>query len=349
MAVTQKAIVVTADHQESLVQDRPLPTLRDDSVLVKTVSVGLNPTDWKHIQFFAPIGSLIGCDYAGIVEEVGKDVKKPFKKGDRIWGFSHGGNAVQHEDGAFAEYIVVNGDLQDHIPENLSFQEAATLGIGIYTVAQGLYQSLGMALPTQPIEQPQQVLIYGASTATGALAVQFAKLSGYEVIATCSPRNFDYVKSLGAATVFDYNEVGVAAKIRKHTGNGLKLAFDCISLEPSAKFCDEALSTEGGDYSALLPIGIERANVKDRNTLVYTIFGKSFQLGPIPFPESREDREYAERFMPIARQLLADGRLKVHKVAVKPGGLRGVLEGLQLLREDKVSGEKLVYNIDETK
>ncbi len=80
----------------------------------------------------------------------------------------------------------------------MSFEEAATLGVGITTVGQGLYQSLGLPLPGQGKGDGKVLLIYGGSTATGALAIQFAKLSGLTVVTTCSPRNFDYVKKLGA-------------------------------------------------------------------------------------------------------------------------------------------------------
>lgn len=72
-------------------------------------------------------------DYAGIVEEVGTKVTKPFKKGDRISGVVHGGNMPHPEDGAFAEYITAKGDIQIKIPDNLSFEEASTLGVGITT------------------------------------------------------------------------------------------------------------------------------------------------------------------------------------------------------------------------
>ncbi|KAF9895251.1 hypothetical protein FE257_000153 [Aspergillus nanangensis] len=346
---TQKAIIVTSPQQEGLVTDRPIPTLRDDYILVKTVSVALNPTDWKHIKHLAPPGSLIGCDYSGIVEAVGKDVQKPFKKGDRVCGFAHGGNAVQHEDGAFAEYIVAKGDVQMSIPDNLSFQEAATLGVGISTVGQGLYQSLGLALPTTPVTPQQQaILIYGGSTATGTLAIQFAKRSGYTVLTTCSPHNFALVKSLGADQVFDYKAPGAAAEVRKVTNDKLTLAFDCIALEASAKFCDEALSSEGGDYSALLQMKIERENVRDRVTLAYTTVGEAFTFGDMKFPAFPEHKEFAAKFWEVARGLLAAGDIKVHTPKVLPGGLKGVLEGLELMRQDKVSGEKLVYNVAET-
>ncbi|KAF7118390.1 hypothetical protein CNMCM5793_007907 [Aspergillus hiratsukae] len=345
---TQKAVVITAPKQASLVTDRPIPKLRDDYLLIKNVSVALNPTDWKHIDYMASPGALVGCDYAGIVEEVGKAVKKPFKKGDRVCGFAHGSNAVQHEDGTFAEYIVAKGDLQIRIPDNLSFQEAATLGVGITTVGQSLYQSLGLAWPTEPIKDAQPLLIYGGSTATGTLAIQFAKLSGYRVLTTSSPRNFPLVKSLGADEVYDYNDPDAAAKIRKATDNKLKYVLDTISLESSAKFCDEALSTEGGEYTSLLIVPIKRENVNDRWTLGYSAVGERFFFGETEWPAKPEDFEFGSKFWSVAEKLLAEGKVKPHRPKVCPGGLKGVLKGLQLMREGKVSGEKLVYNVAET-
>ncbi|KAL4785990.1 chaperonin 10-like protein [Aspergillus varians] len=345
---TQKAFIITSPKQGGLVTDRPIPALRDDYILVKNVSVALNPTDWKHIAFRAPPGVLVGCDYAGTVEEVGKDVKRPWKKGDRICGFVHGSNAVQPEDGAFAEYIVANGDVQMKIPDQFSFEEAATLGVGIITVGQGLYQSLKLALPTKPLESPIPLFIYGGSTATGTLAIQFAKLSGYEVITTCSPHNFNLVKSLGADVVFDYKDPEAAATIREYTKDNLKFVFDTISSESSAKFCDNALSTKGGEYSALGNVRIERENVTDRYTLGYSAVGKAFKFGEASFPAKPEDKQFAEEWNAIAEKLLADGKIKVHKPKVSPGGLGGIQEGLKLMQEGKVSAEKLVYNIADT-
>ncbi|KAJ5819951.1 hypothetical protein N7474_005542 [Penicillium riverlandense] len=345
---TQKAIVVTEPKKADLVTDRAIPTLRDDYLLLKNVSVGLNPTDWKHVAFLAPPGVLVGCDYAGVVEAVGKDVHKKFSKGDRVAGFAHGANSVQPEDGSFAEYIVVKGDTAIRVPANLSFQEAATLGVGISTVGQALYQSLKLALPTDPIKDQTPILIYGGSTATGTLAIQFAKLSGYKVLTTCSQHNFDLVRRLGADAVFDYKDPKSADEIRKSTNNNLKLVFDCISLEASAKFCDNALSTEGGEYTALLNVNIPRQNVNDRFTLAYTSIGEAFEYGSMQIPAKPDDKVFMESFLPVAEQLLAEGKVKVHPPKVGKDGLKGVLEGLELLKADKVSGEKLVYNVQET-
>lgn len=166
--------VVEAGKAE--IQSVPLPKLRDDYVLVKVAAVALNPTDWKHIDYLSTPNATVGCDFAGTVEEVGSKVSKSWKKGDRIAGFTHGVNKVELEDGSFAEYCVAKGDLQMKIPDNLSFEDAATLGVSVSTVGQGLYQSLKLPLPTEPAKEPITLLVYGGSTATGALAIQYAKL-----------------------------------------------------------------------------------------------------------------------------------------------------------------------------
>ncbi|PKY05700.1 protein TOXD [Aspergillus campestris IBT 28561] len=338
MSPTQKALIVTPTKTATLTTTQPLPTLRDGYILVKTASVALNPTDWKHVTARAPPGVLVGCDYSGTVEALSPTAASStdLKKGDRICGFAHGCNAGQPEDGAFAEYIVVPVGTQTRIPDNLSFQEAATLGVGVTTVGQALYQSLGMVLPGSPPAKPEQeaVLIYGASTATGALAVQFAKLSGYRVIATCSPQHFEKVRALGADEVFNSRDESAAERIREITGDKLRLCLDCVSLESTAAYCGKALSSQGGEYSALLPVKVERANVNSRFTMGYTAVGKEFRYGDRVFEASAEDQAFSRRFWALAEGLLAEGK--------------GVLEGLEEMRAGRVSGVKLVYNVGET-
>ncbi|KAL4731709.1 hypothetical protein ACLX1H_000689 [Fusarium chlamydosporum] len=348
--MTTKAIVMV-EKGKAAIQEVPKPKLRDDYVLIKVNAVGINPTDWKHIDFeVADAGSRIGCDYAGVVEEVGSRVTKPFKKGDRISGVVHGGDRTQHENGAFAEYIVAKGDVQIKTPDNMTDEDAATLGISVATVGQGLYETLGLPLPTEGKKSDEFVLIYGGSTATGIYGIQFAKLSGMRVVATASPHNFDYLKSLGAEAVFDYNSQNVAEEIRKYTNNTLKLAWDCTAL--GAAICAGSLSTEGGKYATLLPVDKEK--LSDVNpkvdgpyvTLMYSIFGERFVKGS-ETPPKPEEFEFAKKFWEIARQLLEDKKLKAPQTYVNRGGsgFEGILKGLDELRADKVSGGKLVYTL----
>jgi len=130
----------------------------------------------QHIDFLSNSGATVGCDYVGTVEEIGSQVTKSFKKGDRVAGMVHGVNALEKEDGAFGEYCRAVGDLQIKLPDSVSDEEAATLGVGISTIGQGLYQSLGLPMPDSPSKDKTSVLIYGGSTSTGMFAIQFAKL-----------------------------------------------------------------------------------------------------------------------------------------------------------------------------
>lgn len=175
-----KAVVYKDTNQVAVVTDREIPKLHDHNLLVKTEAIALNPTDWKHIADAIAIdGCVLGVDFAGIVEEVGPNVTKPFQKGDRVAGFVNGGNSYNKNTGAFAEHILAKEFTMFKIPDTLSFEAAATLGTGIMTVGQGLYEKdygLGLAMPNEPTKVPEYVLIYGGSTATGTLAIQFAKL-----------------------------------------------------------------------------------------------------------------------------------------------------------------------------
>ncbi|KAL2825785.1 GroES-like protein [Aspergillus cavernicola] len=349
--MTTNAIVVV-EKGKAAIQEVPTPQLRDEYVLVKVNAVGINPTDWKHIDFGgADPGSRIGCDYAGVVEAVGPKVTKSWKKGDRISGMVHGGDRTQHENGAFGNYIVAKGDVQIKTPDNVSDEEAATLGVSVITVGQGLYRTLGLPLPTEPSKGPdsEYVLIYGGSTATGLYGIQFAKLSGLKVIVTASPHNFDYLKSLGAEEVFDYKSPTVGADIRKYTNNTLKLAWDCTGF--GGAIVAGALSSDGGKYASIMPVKDDvlavNPNVDGPHaTLAYSVFGERYvkiqETPPIP-----EEFEFGKKFTLIATELLEQGKLKAPRTIVNRGGdgFEGILKGLDELRADKVSGAKLIYTL----
>jgi len=341
--------VVFQEPNVAKVVDRPVPKLRDDYILVKVVAIALNPTDWKTVSANLGAPCIIGVDYAGIVEEVGSKVTKDFKKGDRISGWASGGNLSNPEDGAFAEYIVVKGDIQIKVPDNLSFEEAATLGCGVTTVEQGLYEpgyGFGLALPSKPISKPEQVLVYGGSTATGTLGIQFLKASGYEVLTTCSPKHFAMVKSLGASEAFDYNDPDVGKKINEYTKNGLKYAWDCISLKAATAICSEALSTKlESNYGSLLQTKLDREDIKHTFTLLYVATGETFDKYGSRFEGKASHFESAKKFMPEVEALFASGKVKPHPISLREGGLEGALVGMKDMKEGRYSGEKLVYRI----
>ncbi|KXX73826.1 Protein TOXD [Madurella mycetomatis] len=346
-----RAIKTVADHQAEI-QEVPIPAVRYGYILVKVKAVALNPTDWKHIDIAAPPGTTVGCDFSGVVQEVGSGVQRSWKRGDRIAGFAHGGNEVQPEDGCFAEYCVVKDGIGFKIPDHMTDEEACTLGIGVTTVGQALYQSLALPLPGANPEAAANfpILINGGSTATGSLAIQYARLSGCSsVITTCSEHNFALVEAIGTHAAFDYRDPRCAQQIRERTADKLAHALDCVSTKESAEICAAAIGSAGGAVSYLLPVKHEREDVQVKYTLGYTVFGEYFRVaGGREFAARPEDFEFGRMFWELSERLITDGRIRVHPPEIGKDGLRGVFEGLQAMREGRVSGRKLVYRIDET-
>ncbi|KAJ5556297.1 hypothetical protein N7494_000212 [Penicillium frequentans] len=108
-------------------RNRRRPETMPDSLLVRPVAIALNPTDWKSVSYGrAADGYIVGCDYAGLIEVVGKEVSKSWSPGDKVFGCAHGANLVNADDGVFAAYAVVKGDLQMRIPDGWTFEKAAT-------------------------------------------------------------------------------------------------------------------------------------------------------------------------------------------------------------------------------
>jgi NADPH:quinone reductase-like Zn-dependent oxidoreductase len=179
------------------------PTPKDDEALLKVHAASVNPADWHLLRgepYIArlqlglrrPKDRVLGCDVAGQVEAVGKNVTT-LQPGDEVFG-----SPFMHGFGAFAERVRVPEDLLAPKPANLSFEQAAAVPLAASTALQGL-RDYGR------IEPGHKVLIIGASGGVGTFAVQIAKKSfDAEVTGVCSTRNVELVRSLGADHVIDY-------------------------------------------------------------------------------------------------------------------------------------------------
>jgi NADPH:quinone reductase-like Zn-dependent oxidoreductase len=173
------------------------PTLEDDRVLVRVRASSVNKTDmhtlsgWPRMLrpmnrngLLRPKSPLLGSDVAGVVEAVGKDVAG-LAVGDEVFGARAG---------AFAEYVSARFVVKK--PANVTFEEAATIGIAGLTALQGLRDKGGL----QPGER---VLVNGASGGVGTFAIQIAKALGGHVTAVVGPRNVEQAAELGADRVID--------------------------------------------------------------------------------------------------------------------------------------------------
>src|SRR5438128_4836299 len=182
-------------------EDIEKPAPGDDQVLVRVRAASVNPLDWHYMRgtpYFMRLGAglrkpkvtRLGVDFAGTVEAVGRNVKR-FKPGDEVFG---------GRTGAFAQYVLVREDRAVALkPANLTFEQAASVGVAAITALQGLRDK-------GQIQPGQKVLINGASGGVGTFAVQIAKSFGADVTGVCSTRNLDMVRSLGADHVIDYTK-----------------------------------------------------------------------------------------------------------------------------------------------
>ena len=177
------------------------PTPADDRVLVKVRAASVNPLDWHYMQgkpyimragagIGKPDSILMGADFAGTVEAVGKNVTR-FKPGDEVFG---------DRDGAFGEYVsVAEKGAMALKPSNMTMEQAAAVPIAGMTALQALRDK-------GKVQAGQKVLINGASGGVGTFAVQIAKTYGADVTGVCSTRNVEMVKSIGADHVIDYTK-----------------------------------------------------------------------------------------------------------------------------------------------
>lgn len=325
----------------------PVPEIHDNEILVRVRSVALNPTDFKHIDVVAPRGAIIGCDYSGTVARVGAKAPGHWQVGDRVAGFIHGG--LYPDRGSFAEYLKIPGDLAWKVPPSISDEEAATFGVSAVTAMLALNARLGVPWLDSGKSQGRKdtpIFIYSGSTAAGLYSIQLAKLAGLKVVTTASPKSHDLVKQYGADDVFDYRSPTAVEDIIRAYPN-IDRALDCFSEGSSTKFCADVVRKSRGWVVTLLDTGKKDFDgVKVDFMLGYTVFNAEFQwlppLGP-KFPRVPSDNEALRRFYASLPEIAP--KLKTPPLKRIDGGLENLTTGLDMLRQGKVSGTKLVATI----
>ncbi|GAA5877167.1 hypothetical protein JCM16303_006188 [Sporobolomyces ruberrimus] len=364
-----QAVIVT-EKGKVQVKEIAKPQAGQGQIVVKTCAVTLNPTDWKHRDAVSPPGVILGCDFAGTVEQIGDGVTN-VKEGDRVAGFVHGGR--KEDEGSFArelpsvlaavctdegtdgdcvEYVKATATLVWKVPQSVSWEEAAASGgIAPLTAVQALYMRLKLNEPSNPSKDNIPVLVWGGTSSVGLYAVQLLKLSGYTVLATASEKNWDLLKSLGVTSTYDYSDSEVSNKIKSDYPE-LSHGFDCISEKGTTVQIAKAFSADkDGKIVTLLPVKddklAEYKNVTVEPTLVYTVLGKAFEMGGREFPASPEDKRsietWLEKEMP---ELMGSGKLKSNPILSRDGGLEGINEGLDFVKAGKNRAQKLAYKLN---
>ncbi|KAI1819731.1 putative zinc-binding dehydrogenase family oxidoreductase [Xylaria intraflava] len=333
LPTARTAIVEGNDHRLRIERNAPLPTPRLDEVLVRVKAVAINPCDYKMHERFPRPGAVDGCDFSGVVVALGLEVTN-LSIGDRVCGAVHGSNPIRPESGAFADYIVSDSEFTLKVPTDMSFQEAAGLGVtGLATLGMALFKTL--ALPgtlDEPAAKARTVLIHGGSSSVGTMAMQLVRLR------------------FGAEEVFDYNSPDCAKNIKDYTKNTLSYVLDPFTDAKSIALCFGAMGRAGGRYSCLEMYPdyiLDRKSIKVGFVMGPALLGHRLALSDgYERDEDPDMRAFGVQWYRSVQKMLNQGKLRPHPLRVLGTSFEAVLEGVEMLKRKAVSGEKLVVALD---
>lgn len=284
LARTMLETIILPGPKASL-QTIPTPKLLPNQILTKVVYAGTNPKDWKRAEN-PSLNQRInqGDDLAGIVAAVGSDVKN-FRPGDRVAALHQPGSPG----GSFAEYAVSYDFATVHVPDGMSLAEASTVPLVYNTAAVALYRVLGLPTPFTPVPAGKQVglVVYGASTSVGAMALQLARLSNLHPIIAIAGASTSHITPLldqsKGDVLLDYragpDALLAAAKsaLSKSGLDKVEFAIDCVSegatSETVAKILDQ--TTGQSSIARVLPVPADLSlphGVKATMTVSTSIF-----------------------------------------------------------------------------
>jgi NADPH:quinone reductase-like Zn-dependent oxidoreductase len=328
-----KAAIYTRYGPPDVVQmaevEKPVP--RDDEVLIRVRAAAVNPYDWHFMRgepypvriaaggLRKPKDSRLGADVAGEIEAAGRNITQ-FKPGDAVFGSCKG---------AFAEYACASESNLGMKPDNVTFEQAASVPIAAFTALQGLRR--GGLTKDGKIQPGQKVLINGAAGGVGTFAVQIAKSFGADVTGVCSTRNVEMVRSIGADQVVDYTQEDFTKSARRYD-----VVLDCVGNHSFSE-CRRVMNPRGiyvgagGTSDNWMIVPLTRA-IK---ALVLSWFVSQKQVMVLAKP-SKEDLTFMGELMAIG---------KVTPVIDKRYGLSEVREAVRYLEAGHARG-KVVITVD---
>ena len=232
-------------------EDIETPSVGDSQVLIKVRAASANPLEVAQVKGIPYIARVIfglrkpekghpaqlGVDVCGDVEAIGAKVTR-FKAGDTVFGVclndpsAPDAKAWVQDRGSFAQYVCAPESMLELKPENVTFEQAATVGVAGATALQGL-RDYGH------LQSGQNVLINGAAGGVGTFAVQIAKTLRADVTGVCNTRNVEMVRTIGADHIIDYTQEDFT-----RLGQTYDLILDCVANH-SLSECRRVLAAKG--------------------------------------------------------------------------------------------------------
>lgn len=385
--------VVIQDNNAVVKSDVPVASfIPEGHMLIRTVGIALNTSEWKHIDYkLAHNGAIMGCDVVGEIILLGspsfghaskvevKDDKESkndivieqqkFRVGDFVYAFVHGSSNKNPQNGAFAEFVVVDAATTyiaskdwksvdksvDYIPSGpiQSLEAAVSLPVSLTTAGAILFHDFHTRYEWEP-KEPQNnfpILIWGGATGVGQLLIQLAKKThAYsKIIAVASKNHEELLKKFGADDVFDYHDEDIVEQI-KSKYNNIQHLVDAVSEESTIQQVYKCAADDiPVTLMQLVFLSVEnikpedrRENIKIIGTLIYLVTGSEVPIGEYNFPANPVYRRDVACFVNFIAPKIQEGSIYNIPVRIHRDGLEGTPYLIDKLRKGQVKGEKLV-------
>ncbi|EGV64553.1 hypothetical protein PSN45_004866 [Yamadazyma tenuis] len=326
MTIEQTAVLIQDVKSPLILKSVGVPEIGPKEILVQNKAIGLNPIDWKSKKYNFAIHSLPwinGRESSGIVVKTGVDVKE-IKEGDNVILVSTSYRDLRTS--TFQNYSVIDYRLAIKLPSFLSFEEGATIGVGLITSAIVFYDSFKVDFNST--FQDKAILIWGASTVVGLYLIQIAKIHGLRVLGVASSGYEEYLKERGVDVFVDKDNAldNIKTEARKEQ---ILFAVDCVGEQTSYSVLQ---ILENHRHSKFVGI------VKTPKVQTHV------EVNPVSIKRFHEDVPFGSRLIEIISKYLNYKQVNPTKVKVF-NGLDSIPEALTRLEKEGAKAEKYVISI----
>ncbi|KAI5950631.1 hypothetical protein CANMA_005291 [Candida margitis] len=345
-----------------LQSEYPIPEVSPHEVLVQNKAIGLNPIDWKGKKYGFGIYHfpwINGRESSGDIVKVGSKVAHSeinnLSIGDKVIVSST--SYRDNRTSTFQQFTAIDSRLVWKLPPQYSYEDGATIGVGLVTAGILLYNSFGFELTSTPKQRTGTLLVWGGSTIVGIYSAQMAKLHGLTVIAIAGNKHASYLTSLGVDHVIDRfgTDEEILAKIDELAPHGVDFGIDCVSKETAIKVLN-ILDTNSDKLEPRTGLGSEKDGEKKPTKgkpLFAGVVGvprddqvpKSVTLKPVVIKRFHEDIEFGAKFIAITTSFLEKSQIKPARYKQYDGGLEIIEGALNDLEKIGANGEKYVVSI----
>lgn len=284
--------------------------------------------------------NVIGFTFAGVVKKVGPGVDG-ISIGDNVVAFRKSDKLNDPQHGAFSQYALADAKFVSKLLPGTALEAGAASIMNLKTVASALSIYSGLDQPSlsgNATPKHKKVLIYGGSSSCGGLGIRYALGAGYDVVTTSSPRNREYVESLGPQVIVDHTQSAQQIVETLHANGPYHAILDTIGVPSVTEIIAGYLSDNGGgSYCSLVPHSPDAKPVPEN-------VERRFEVYTMVFGDSQYESFSKWFFEKLLPEGLATGIIVPTRPQWIKGGLEQAQHALDIMDNGEVSGHKLVLD-----